>query len=104
MTISEIFQIKDRLDKALREIDQQSKIKLIFYNTDNECLPFYIRQENDLFRVLHILDVANFIDKGNADDLFRKMDFVSLTKSTFELTDFKRIDSRLKKVMVGILV
>ena len=104
MTIYEIFQIKNRLDTALKEIDKQAIIKMTFYNYDNACFPFYLKSETELYDALQLLNTVHTIDKCNEDDLFRKLNLVRVNKITFELNDFKGIDSNLKRLIVGICV
>ena len=49
-------------------------------------------------------NTVHTIDKCNEDDLFRKLNLVRVNKITFELNDFKGIDSNLRRLIVGICV
>ena len=104
MTMYEIFKIKDRIDTALQEIDKQSNLKVIVYNRQNECYPFLIQKDTQLYNIMQVLDSANVIDKCNVDDLFKKLNFTKVNGYTFEINDFNNIDSRLKQIIVGICV
>lgn len=104
MTMTEILQRKARLDNALQEFGKVSSIKVIFYNHQRECFPFTVVKEQDLYYILEVLDRANFIDHGNADDLFKKLNFSVVNKLQYEINKLDNIDSHLSKVIVGFVI
>ena len=104
MTIYEILQRKSKLDAVLDDFGKISKLNITFYNTSNECFPFSVVKENDLFYIMETLDRAGFIDHGNADDLFKKLNFSVVNKLKYEITKLDNVDSHLRKVLVGFVI
>jgi len=104
MTIYEILQRKSKLDAALDDFGKISKLNVTFYNNSNECMPFTVVKENDLYYIMDVLDRANFIDHGNADDLFKKLNFSVVNKLQYEITKLDNVDSHLRKVLVGFVI
>ena len=53
---------------------------------------------------METLDRAGFIDHGNADDLFKKLNFSVVNKLKYEITKLDNVDSHLQKVLVGFVI